>query len=111
MLAKMWKWGGGGTPAAEGLAVAWERLKSIEAKRRVVLQITDGAVADNTKDMVARIRSEGGVVIGVGVGAWGINDNNASIYGSDFIKVNNPAELPAKMGKLLRRLTAQGIIG
>ena len=111
MLAKMWKWGGGGTPAAEALAVAWERLKSVDAKRRVVLQITDGAVSENTKDMIATIRSEGGVVIGIGVGAWGVNDDNASIYGSEFVKVENPSELPTKMGKVLRRLTAQGIIG
>ncbi|CAB5220893.1 hypothetical protein UFOVP357_44 [uncultured Caudovirales phage] len=111
MLAKMWKWGGGGTPAAEGLAVAWERLKSIDAKRRVILQITDGAVSENTKDMIATIRADGGVVIGIGVGAWGIRDENASIYGSEFVKVENPAELPSKMGKILRRLTAQGIIG
>jgi hypothetical protein len=111
MLAKMWAWGGGGTPAAEALAVAWERLKSVDAKRRVVLQITDGAVSDNTKDMIATIRAEGGVVIGIGVGAWGINDDNASIYGKEFVKVENPSELPAKMGKILRRLTAQGIIG
>ena len=111
MLAKMWKWGGGGTPAAEALAVGWERLKSIHAKRRVILQITDGAVSDNTKDMIATIRADGGVVIGIGVGAWGIRDENASIYGNEFVKVENPAELPAKMGKILRRLTAQGIIG
>ena len=111
MLSKMWSWGGGGTPAPEALAIAWERLKSIDSKRRVIVQITDGAVSDNTKDVVNSIRSQGGVVIGIGIGAWGISDENASVYGSDFIKVEKIADLPAKMGRLLRRMAAQGIIG
>jgi hypothetical protein len=111
MLSKMWSWGGGGTPAPEALAIAWERLKSIDSKRRVIVQITDGAVSDNTKDVVNSIRSQGGVVIGIGIGAWGISDENASVYGNDFIKVEKIADLPAKMGRLLRRMAAQGIIG
>jgi hypothetical protein len=111
MLSKMWSWGGGGTPAPEALAIAWERLKSIDSKRRVIVQITDGAVSDNTKDVVNSIRSQGGVVIGIGIGAWGISSENASVYGSDFIKVEKIADLPAKMGRLLRRMAAQGIIG
>ena len=111
MLSKMWSWGGGGTPAPEALAIAWERLKSIDSKRRVIVQITDGAVSDNTNDVVNSIRSQGGVVIGIGIGAWGISSENASVYGSDFIKVEKIADLPAKMGRLLRRMAAQGIIG
>jgi len=111
MLSKMWAWGGGGTPAPEALAIAWERLKSIDSKRRVIVQITDGAVSDNTKDVVNSIRLQGGVVIGIGIGAWGISEDNASVYGNDFIKVEKIADLPAKMGRLLRRMAAQGIIG
>ena len=110
VLGKMWTWGGGGTPAAEGLAVAWERLKGISATKKIVIQFTDGAVADNVRDLIAEIKREGGIVIGVGIGAQGIDDENKKMYG-EFISCDTAADLPAQMAKLLRRLTMQGVIG
>lgn len=109
-LTNMWTWGGGGTPAAEGLAVAWERLKAVDAKKRVVIQFTDGAVAENVKDLVESIRKEGGIVIGVGIGAYGADDDNRRMY-PEFIDCADPSELPVKMASLLRKLTQRGIIG
>lgn len=110
VIGKMWSWGGGGTPAAEGLAVAWERLKGISASKKIVVQFTDGAVAENVKDLIAEIRREGGIVIGVGIGAQGIDDENKKLYG-EFISCETAGDLPAQMAKLLRRLTMQGVIG
>jgi hypothetical protein len=109
-LANMWLWGGGGTPAAEGLAVAWERLKAVDAKKRIVIQFTDGAVAENVKDLVDSIRKEGGIVIGVGIGAYGADEDNRKMY-PEFIDCADPSELPVKMASLLRKLTLRGIIG
>jgi hypothetical protein len=109
-LANMWMWGGGGTPAAEGLAVAWERLKAVDAKKRVVIQFTDGAVAENVKDTIEAIKKEGGVVIGVGIGVYGSDDDNRRLY-PEFIECADPSELPVKMASLLRKLTLRGIIG
>jgi hypothetical protein len=109
-LANMWMWGGGGTPAAEGLAVAWERLKAVDAKKRVVIQFTDGAVAENVKDLVNDIKREGGIVIGVGIGAYGVDEDNRRLY-PEFIDCKDPSELPTKMASLLRKLTQRGIIG
>jgi hypothetical protein len=109
-LTNMWTWGGGGTPAAEGLAVAWERLKAVDAKKRIVVQFTDGAVAENVKDLVESIRKEGGIVIGVGIGTYGADDDNRKMY-PEFIDCADPSELPVKMASLLRKLTMRGIIG
>jgi len=109
-LANMWMWGGGGTPAAEGLAVAWERLKAVDAKKRVVIQFTDGAVAENVKDTIEAIKKEGGVVIGVGIGVYGSDDDNRRLY-PEFIECKDASELPVKMASLLRKLTLRGIIG
>lgn len=109
-LANMWTWGGGGTPAAEGLAMAWERLKGVDAKKRVVIQFTDGAVAENVKDLVQDIKREGGIVIGVGIGAYGVDEDNRRMY-PEFIDCKDPSELPTKMATLLRKLTQRGIIG
>jgi hypothetical protein len=110
VIGKMWTWGGGGTPAAEGLAVAWERLRGISATKKIVIQFTDGAVAENVRDLIAEIKREGGIVIGVGIGAQGIDDENKKLYG-EFISCDTAADLPAQMAKLLRRLTMQGVIG
>ena len=109
-LANMWMWGGGGTPAAEGLAMAWERLKGVDAKRRVVIQFTDGAVAENVKDLVNDIKREGGIVIGVGIGTYGADEDNRRLY-QEFIDCKDPSELPTKMASLLRKLTQRGMIG
>lgn len=109
-LANMWLWGGGGTPAAEGLALAWERLKGVDAKKRVVIQFTDGAVAENVKDLIADIKREGGIVIGVGIGTYGADEDNRRMY-PEFIDCKDPSELPTKMATLLRKLTLRGIIG
>lgn len=109
-LANMWMWGGGGTPAAEGLAMAWERLKAVDAKKRVVIQFTDGAVAENVKDLIQDIKREGGIVIGVGIGAYGTDEDNRRMY-PEFIDCKDPSELPTKMASLLRKLTLRGIIG
>jgi hypothetical protein len=110
VIGKMWTWGGGGTPAAEGLAVAWERLRGISATKKIVIQFTDGAVAENVRDLIAEIKREGGIVIGVGIGAQGIDEDNKKLYG-EFIACDTAADLPAQMAKLLRRLTMQGVIG
>ena len=58
----------------------------------------------------AQIRKEGGIVIGVGIGAYGVDDDNRAMY-QEFIDCKNPSELPSKMASLLRSLTMRGIIG
>ena len=67
-------------------------------------------IAENVKDLVQDIKREGGIVIGVGIGVYGADEDNRRLY-QDFIDCKDPSELPTKMASLLRKLTQRGIIG
>lgn len=94
---------GGGTPAAEGLAFAWTRALTRPEQRRIVIQVTDGAVPVNAAKMVKAIGIDGGTVIGVGIGKMDLRGKYP-----DSFTVEQSAELPARFANLLRRLAATG---
>lgn len=100
---------GGGTQAAESLAFGWIRLSGVKATKRIVIQITDGSVGLNTREVANLITGKGGVVIGVGVNG-GDDSYNMNIY-PNFVGVANSRDLTQKFAALIRRLAAKGVLG
>lgn len=97
---------GGGTSAAEALAFGWVRANTRAENRRVVIMVTDGAVPQNTKDVVNGIlRQPDATVIGVGIGGVNVRETFP-----ESISVNDASDLPGEFAVLLRRLLNTGRI-
>lgn len=97
--------GMGGTPAAEALSFAWARAQTRPEERRIVIQVTDGAVPRNAQQMVKAIEKDGGLAIGVGIGSVNVESTF-----SEYITVQNASELPNRFARLLKALVARGIL-
>ena len=95
----------GGTPAAEGLAFAYARSLARPEQRKVIIQITDAGVPENTRRLSKALREEGISVIGIGIGT---DDERTRAYYGDGFAVQHASELPRRFVALLRRLSIRG---
>jgi hypothetical protein len=95
--------GGGGTPAAEALAFAWARACTRPEQRKIVIQVTDGSVPENTKNFAKAITNDGGIVIGVGIGSTNVEKTFAN-----HVNVSSAGELPNRFARLLKSLVLKG---
>lgn len=94
---------GGGTYAAEGMAVAWTRLMKRSEPKKVLFVITDGGVAGNTSNAAKAIQKKGGMVIGVGSGVE-LPDNLFDLS----VSVDKAEKLPAAFMRLVRTSLVKG---
>jgi cobalamin biosynthesis protein CobT len=95
----------GGTPAAEGLALAYARVMTRPEQRKVIIQITDAGVPENTRRLAHALRDDGITVIGIGIGT---DDERTRKYYGDGFAVEHAQELPSRFVQLLRRLSING---
>lgn len=98
-MSNLWVGGGGGTSAAEALGFAWARIVMRPEPRKIVIQVTDGQVPNNTKLLANAIEKMGGTVIGVGIGK-GLNMR--ATYAHTF-EAASASDLPNAFARLLKR--------
>jgi hypothetical protein len=96
--------GGGGTQATHALAMAYARILTRPEPRKIIIQVTDGGVPDDTRKMAEFIQRKGVIVIGIGIGMRGVMDR----YYPHYVEVDNAHDLPAAFARLLRELLPSG---